>query len=140
MSLIGKVKRKIKEEELTHIIDDKLLRNGVMINLSKNKKNEFVEEIIEYKNITIVSKEETISDKLSKHYCFELPARNIQRNQNIFWKDIEQNYLKAKKHKIKLKSKIFIQGKQELTCEITQVADNDGANRGSYPNLLFQPF
>jgi hypothetical protein len=88
----------------------------------------------------VINKEKTISDQLSKYYCFELPARNIQRKQNVYWKDIEQSYLKAKKHKIKLKRKIFIQGKQDLPCEITIVADNDGANRGSYPNLLLQPF
>jgi hypothetical protein len=66
--------------------------------------------------------------------------RDNQRNQDVYWKDIEQNYHKAKKHRVDLKRKIIIQGKQDLPCEITQVADNDGANRGSYPNLLLQPF
>jgi IS605 OrfB family transposase len=136
------VKRKIKEEELTNVIDNKLSRNGVIINLSKNKKNEYVEEVIESKTITVINKEKTISAQLSKYYCFELPVRNIQRKQNVYWKDIEQSYLKAKKHRflIKRKKRNLIQGKQDLPCEITQVADNDGANRGSYPNLLFQPF
>jgi IS605 OrfB family transposase len=134
------VKRKIKEEELIKIIDNKLNRNGGIINLSKNKKNEFVEEVIEDKIITIINKEKKISDQLSKYYCFELPVRNIQRNQNIYWKDLEHNYLKAKKHRVDQKRKILIPGKQDLPCEITQVVDNYGANRGSYPNLLFQPF
>ena len=137
-----KVKKKIKEEELNLISNGKLIRNGIEINLTKNKKNEYVEEVIENKTITIVNKENKISDRLSKYYCFDLPVRNNQRNQDVYWKDIELNYQQAKKHRflIKQKKRNLIQGKQDLPCEITVVADNYGANRGSYPNLVFMPF
>ncbi len=82
-----------------------------------------------------MNKEKTISNQLSKYYSFELPDRTVQRKENIYWKDIELNYLKEKRHRnqLKLKRRNLILDKQnvkvDLSCEITSVSDNLGTYR-----------
>jgi IS605 OrfB family transposase len=95
------------------------------------------------KLVTIINKEKTISISRSKYYPFDLPVRNSQKQDNIYWKEIEQNYLKAKKHRVGLKRKNLILGKQDsndLSREITLVADSSEVNRNLSTNLLFMPF
>ena len=79
----------------------------------------------------VVNKEKTISNQLSKYYSFELPDRTVQRKENIYWKDIELNYLKEKRHRLSLKKKKrnLILDNVKLSCEITSVSDNLGTYR-----------
>lgn len=77
------------------------------------------------KNIIVINKEKTISNQLSKYYPFDLPVRNNQKQDNIYWKEIEQNYLKTKKHRLlSKKNKSLILDNIKLSCEITSVADS----------------
>ena len=79
----------------------------------------------------VVNKEKTISNQLSKYYSFELPDKTVQRKENIYWKDIELNYLKEKRHRLSLKKKKrnLILDNVKLSCEITSVSDNLGTYR-----------
>jgi len=139
-SKIGKFKYQNKYKLTTHqaaafVIARRGLLSYEKVVKVKNKDNSLKDKII-----TIINKEKTISNQLSKYHSFDLPVRTTQKKDNIYWKEIEQNYLKAKKHRFQLKRKKLILGKQDLPSEITQVADNFGVNRDSNPNLLFLPF
>jgi IS605 OrfB family transposase len=108
-----------------------------------NKETKIKAEIIERKPVTVVHKEKPISNRRSKYYPFGLPVRNSQKQDGIYWKEIEQNYLKAKKHRIVLKRKKLIlgnNGSKLLSRETTVVADNSEVDRDLSTNLLFQPF
>ena len=139
-SKIGKLKYQNQYKLTTHqaaafVIARRGLLSYEKVVKVKNKDNSLKDKII-----TIINKEKTISNQLSKYYSFDLPVRTNQRKDNVYWKEIEQNYLKAKKHRFQLKRKKLILGKKDLPSEITQVADNFGVNRDSNPNLLFMPF
>jgi len=92
------------------------------------------------KTLTIINKEKTISVRRSKYYPFDLPVRNNQKQDGIYWKEIEQNYHKAKKHRLGLKRPNLILVKQNFSRETTVVADSSEVNRDLNPNLLFMPF
>jgi len=116
-------------------------KNVRVIKTDKETKEKY--EVIERKPITITNKEKTISNRRSEHYPFGLPVRNSQKQDGIYWKEIEQNYLKAKKHRIFLKRKKLIlenNGIKLLSRETTVVADNSEVDRDLSTNLLFSPF
>lgn len=111
----------------------------------KDKLGKLVESGFKRKEILVVNKEKTISIRRIKHYFFELPDRNIQRENNVYWKEVEQNYFKVKKYRLSLKKKkknliLDKDSSKSLSCELTVVADSSGVCRDSNPNLLFQPF
>ena len=98
-------------------------RKTVKIKIT-NKENK--EVIIRDKVVTVINKEKTISNRTTKYYPFELPARNIQMKSNIYWSEVEQNYNKAKKNRNLLKLKNLIPDKQDLSGEISVVANSFG--------------
>jgi len=137
-SKIGKFKYQNKYKLTTHqaasfVIARRGLLSYEKILEVKNKNGD-----IKNKTITICNKEKTISNRCSKYYSFELPVRTIQRKENIYWKEVEQNYLKAKKHRLTLKKKkrTLILDNVNLSREITQVTDNFGVYRDSDPNSV----
>jgi IS605 OrfB family transposase len=150
-SKIGQFKYQNKYKLTTHqsaafvIARRGLLSYNKFINVKVESK---VEDkiVIEYKRkeVIVLNKEKTISIRSNKYYSFELPVRTIQRKENIYWKEVEQNYLKAKRLRVlSKKKKTLILGKnssKSLPCELTPIVDNFGVNRDSIPNLLFQPF
>jgi IS605 OrfB family transposase len=120
-SKIGKFKYQNKYKLTTHqsaafVIARRGLLSYNKVVLGKDNKE---------KSIVIINKEKTISNQLSKYYPFDLPVRNNQKQDNIYWKEIEQNYLKAKKHRLlSKKNKSLILDNIKLSCEITSVADS----------------
>ncbi len=124
-SKIGKFKYQNKYKLTTHqsaafVIARRGLLSYTKVILGKDNKD---------KTIIVINKEKTISNQLSKYYPFDLPVRNNQKQDNIYWKENEQNYLKAKKHRLlskKNKSLILDENNKNysLSCEITVVADN----------------
>ena len=90
--------------------------------------------------IIIENKEKKISNRRSKYYCFDLPVRNNQRKQFNYWKDIELNYDKMKKHRRLLKNKNLILGKQDFPSEITVVVHNLGLTVGLTQICFFYLF
>ncbi len=120
-SKIGKFKYQNKYKLTTHqsaafVIARRGLLSYNKVVLGKDNKE---------KNIIVINKEKTISNQLSKYYPFDLPVRNNQKQDNIYWKEIEQNYLKAKKHRLlSKKNKSLILDNIKLSCEITSVADS----------------
>ncbi len=107
----------------------------------KDKEGKIVELVYKRKNVIVINKEKTISNQLNKYYSFELPERTVQRKENIYWKEVEQNYLKAKKHRLAFKKKKanLIPSKdssKSFLCEITSVADNFGVYRDSATNSI----
>jgi IS605 OrfB family transposase len=145
-SKIGKFKYQNKYKLTTHQAAAFVIARRGLLSYSKVVEVKDKNGDIKNKTIIIVNKEKTISNRCSKYYSFELPARTIQRKENIYWKEVELNYLKAKKHRLSLKKKKrnLILDKQklsynlssELSREITQVADNLEANRGLNPNSI----
>ena len=120
-SKIGKFKYQNKYKLTTHqsaafVIARRGLLSYNKVVLGKDNKE---------KSIVIINKEKTISNQLSKYYPFDLPVRNSQKQDNIYWKEIEQNYLKAKKYRLlSKKNKSLILDNVKLSCEITSVADS----------------
>lgn len=111
----------------------------------KDKTGKVVESCYKRDEKLVINKEKTISIRRIKHYFFELPDRNIQRENNVYWREVEQNYLKVKKYRLSLKKKkknlvLDKDSSKSLSCELTQVADSSGVYRDSNPDLLFQPF
>ncbi len=125
-SKIGKFKYQNKYKLTTHqsaafVIARRGLLSYSKVILGKDNKD---------KTIIVINKEKTISNQLSKYYPFDLPVRNNQKQDNIYWKEIEQNYLKAKKHRLlSKKNKTLILDNVKLSCEITSVADNFEVDR-----------
>ena len=76
------------------------------------------------KEIVIVNKEKKISTSNSKHYCFGLPDRTIQRKQNTYWREVMLNYRQEKRYRAK--NKALVLSKPSLQREITAVSDNSG--------------
>jgi len=116
-------------------------KNVRVIKIDKETKQKL--EVIERKPVTIINKEKPISNRRNEHYPFGLPVRNSQKQDGIYWKEIEQNYLKAKKHRLGLKRNKLILGNNSiklLSRETTVVADNSEVDRDLSTNLLFQPF
>jgi len=145
-SKIGKFKYQNKYKLTTHQAASFVIARRGLLSYSKVVEVKDKDGIVKEKTITVCNKEKTISNRCSKYYSFELPARTIQRKENVYWKEVELNYLKAKKHRLSLKKKKrnLILDKQklsynlssELSREITQVVDNLEANRGLNPNSI----
>ncbi len=138
-SKIGKFKYQNKYKLTTHqaaalvIARRGLLSYEKTIEVKDKKTGE-----IKSNKIIVINKEKTISIQLSKYYPFELPARNSQKQDNNYWKEIEQNYLKAKRHRVLSKrKKTLIPDNLKLSREITQVADNFEVDRNFKPNSIF---
>ena len=132
-SKIGKFKYQDLYKLTTHQAAALVIARRGLLSYSKTIKGTNNEIIIE-------NKEKKISNRRSKYYCFDLPVRNNQRKQSNYWKDIELNYGKMKKHSRLLKNKNLILGKQDLPSEITLVVHDLGPNCGSNPNLFCSPF
>ena len=132
-SKIGKFKYQDLYKLTTHQGAALVIARRGLLSYSKTIKGTNNEIIIE-------NKEKKISNRRSKYYCFDLPVRNNQRKQSNYWKDIELNYGKMKKHSRLLKNKNLILGKQDLPSEITLVVHDLGPNCGSNPNLFCSPF
>ena len=132
-SKIGKFKYQDLYKLTTHQGAALVIARRGLLSYSKTIKGTNNEIIIE-------NKEKKISNRRSKYYCFDLPVRNNQRKQGNYWKDIELNYGKMKKHSRLLKNKKLILGKQDLPSEITLVVHDLGPNCGSNPNLFCSPF
>lgn len=149
-SKIGKFKYQNKYKLTTHqaasfvIARRGLLSYTKFINVKyekKDKEGKIVEVVYKRKNVIVINKEKTISNQLNKYYSFELPERTVQRKENIYWKEVEQNYLKAKKHRLAFKKKKanLIPSKdssKSFLCEITSVADDFGVYRDSATNSI----
>jgi IS605 OrfB family transposase len=133
-SKIGKFKYQELYKLTTHQAAAFVIARRGLLSYTKVSKKE--------KLVFITKKEKTISIRRIKYYPFDLPVRKNQKYDNNYWKEIEQNYLKAKKHKVQIKrnKRTFILGKQGLSSEVTVVADNIGVNRDSEFKLLFSPF
>ncbi len=134
-SIIGKFKYQNQYKLTTHQAASFTIARRGLLSYNKTIKVEYhnidketkeISIVEKEKVITIINKEKTISNRRSKHSLFELPVRNIQRKNNDYWREVEQNYTKAKKNKAILKKKALIQGKQDLTCEKSVVANNFG--------------
>ncbi len=130
-SKIGKFKYQNKYKLTTHQAAALVIARRGLLSYDKSVevKDKKTGEIKSNK-IIVINKEKTISIQLSKYYPFELPARNSQKQDNNYWKEIEQNYLKAKRHRVLSKKKnTFIPDNPRLSCETTQVADNFEVDR-----------
>ena len=133
-SKIGKFKYQNKYKLTTHQSAAFVIARRGLLSYSKTITVKDKQGIEKEKSITIMNKEKIISNQLSKYYSFELPDRTVQRKENIYWKDIELNYLKEKRHRLLSKrNKSLIQDKHKLnsalSCEITSVSDNLGTYR-----------
>ena len=80
--------------------------------------------IVHNKEKVIVNKEKKISTSNSKHYCFGLPDRTIQRKQNAYWREVMLNYRQEKRYRAKKKALVL--SKPGLQSETTAVSDNSG--------------
>ena len=128
-SKIGKFKYQNLYRLTTHQAASLVIARRALLSYEKTvkyKSKENKEFIIRDKVITVINKEKTISNRITKYYPFELPARNIQMKNNIYWSEVEQNYNKAKKNRILLKRKKLIPDKQDLSGEISVVANSFG--------------
>ncbi|MBC7475092.1 MAG: IS200/IS605 family element transposase accessory protein TnpB [Candidatus Sericytochromatia bacterium] len=130
-SKIGKFKYQNLYKLTTHQAASLVIARRGLLSYQKivklEYKNKETKEVISKdKLITVINKEKTISIRTTKHYPFELPARNIQMKNNFYWKEIEQNYIKAKKNRKLLKNKVLIPNKQDLLGEISVVVDSFG--------------
>ena len=130
-SKIGKFKYQNKYKLTTHQSAAFVIARRGLLSYSKTITVKDKNGVVKEKTILVVNKEKTISNQLSKYYSFELPDRTVQRKENIYWKDIELNYLKEKRHRLSLKKKKrnLILDNVKLSCEITSVSDNLGTYR-----------
>lgn len=136
-SKIGKFKYQNKYKLTTHQAASFVIARRGLLSYNKTVTVKDKNGIEKVKSITIINKEKTISNQLSKYYSFELPDRTIQRKENIYWKDIELNYLKEKRHRFLSKmNKSLILGNVKLSCEITSVSDNLGTYRSPKSNSI----
>lgn len=146
-SKIGKFKYQNKYKLTTHQAASLVIARRGLLSYTKEILIKDKKGNISKKNINVVNTEKTISNQNSKHYFFELPARNIQRENNFYWKEIEQNYLKAKQYRLLIKRKIrtlnkkllidnlILKSKSTLYLrEITVVTDSSGGNSRVYHN------